>query len=209
MIEHPIIFSSPMVKAILEGRKTQTRRVLATRAGKYKGQQPLDILPMLKPNEWVGLMERNPHHGLVFKCRYGQVGDRLWVREAFGEPFGKSFGIIYRADHDAGNLHKWKPSIHMFRKDSRITLEITEVRVERVQDISFQDARAEGILTFDGDNPDPANNGVGYNRGAIGLPMRYESTTAYMDLWDSINGKKHPWESNPFVWCISFKKEDK
>ena len=101
-----------------------------------------------------------------------------------------------------------RPSIHMPRWASRITLEITEVRVERVQEITWDDTHKEGILRFDRDNPDPSNGGgMGYNRGAEGLPERYESITAFMDLWDSLNAK-YGWEVNPFVWVISFKKED-
>lgn len=91
---------------------------------------------------------------------------------------------------------------------ARYFIEILEVRPERLQEITYSGARREGILSFNRDNPDPTNGGVGYNRGAPGLPMRYESTTAYMDLWDSIN-KKNLWSSNPYVWVYRFKLASK
>jgi len=221
MKERPILFSGPMVRAIRENRKTQTRRVCRANGGQWKGRVPLDILPMNTPNEWVGLMERDPNHGQVFTCRYGQPGDRLWVRETWGigtrpcPHHGWYDGIEYRADEayledehdilpcykadeqywewlDERQTGKWKPSIHMPRWASRITLEVIGVRVERLQEISRSDCKSEGMGPL------------------LAVPETTEIQWDYIyrhkfgQLWDSINGKKHPWESNPWVWVIEF-----
>lgn len=220
-MERPILMRTESVKAILEGRKTQTRRVI----------KPQPTCSCDKPDwhgqiiDWVGwkyegregwfcytcgsglhAYDEWSSHGII--CPYGQVGDRLWLRESFGYLIDNK--MVYRADCDPWHLKhgytiKWRPSIFMPRWASRITLEITEIRVERVQEIDYFGARAEGILSFNREHPDPTNGGMGYNRGKEGLPMRYDSTAAFMDLWDSINGKKYPWESNPFCWVITFK----
>ena len=136
MKEHPILFSGAMVRAILDGRKTQTRRALS--------QQPLEILTKRPPWEhtvtrqwngckvWFALMQRNPNRGTAFRCKYGEVGGRLWVKETFSDhgAFGSDGRIIYRSDIPGGKqpngLH-WKPSIFMPRKSSRITMQITGV----------------------------------------------------------------------------------
>jgi hypothetical protein len=182
--EKPILFSAPMVRAILEGRKTQTRRIC-------KAEDP-------------------NLHGAVSKniyCPYGKSGDRLWVRETWcpvnDEQYGGDRWVDYRAtpkysaEHPAGwenapddaEALKWRPSIFMPRWASRITLEVTGVRVERLQTITEADARAEGVertdeLTGTADDI---------------LSLRH----AYSLLWEQINGAGS-WESNPFVWCISF-----
>jgi len=202
MKDHPIILSTDMVKAILEDGKTQTRRILATTTKQWKGQQPLDILPMNTPDEWVGLMSRNPNKGLVFKCRYGQVGDRLYCREGFAyrdKPEGESL-VVYRADQVLGH-YQWRPSIHMPRWASRITLEITEVRVERVQEISRNDAISEGVLFMGGlIDSEPWCASVDDQE-----PMKYPQA-AFGRLWDSYNAKRgYGWVTNPWVWVISFK----
>jgi hypothetical protein len=153
--ERGILFSAPMVRAILEGRKTQTRRVV-------KNQVRRD----------------------GYTCPYGKPGDVLWVRETWcGDRFN---GVGYRAtDAQSG---PWKPSIFMPRWASRITLEITDVQVERVHDINECDIVAEGI-------PFPTDRYVSYE----------ELLAAFRDLWDSINGKTYPWASNPWVWALTFK----
>jgi len=188
MKEHPILFSTEMVKAILEGRKTQTRRTLKP--------QPIDVLPMNVPDEWVALTEVNPNHGKIIKCRFGQVGDRLWLREAFCNLCPDDQGFCYKADREhnpASDLcaAEWKPSIFMPRWASRITLEITGIRVERVQEITHEDAIAEGAEFM------PA------------AKLRKERLTVpqivFAGLWDSIN-QKYPWSSNPWCWCIEFKR---
>lgn len=206
MKERPIIFSSEMVKAILDGRKTQTRRVLR--------KQPIDILPMNCPDMWVTLQTRDPNHGEVIGCRYGIPGDRLWVRETFlpdppidgwdgdfewngcGRPISGVPAHYRKPEHCLfaaswrGTPLTWRPSIFMPRWASRITLEITGVRVERVQEISEADAIAEGTT------PSCVGDDLDY--------LKYRA--GYMTLWDTINAERgFPWKSNPWVWVIEFK----
>jgi hypothetical protein len=186
--------SAPMVRALLDGTKTQTRRVLKT--------QPLDVLPMNgePPPGWVALLQKDPNRGTMFRCKYGKVGDRLWVKETWAlhpDNHPAEAGAVYRAtdpDWECEDGWKWKPSIFMPRWASRITLEITGVRVERLQDISSRDAVAEGMR---GD----------YFHGDLGnVGDKYQTARdQYRDLWNEINGKGS-WDKNPFVWAISFKR---
>jgi len=181
MKERPILFSTEMVRAILDGRKSQTRRIIK--------KQPVDILPMNVPNEWVALLTREPAHGEVWKCRYGIPGDRLWVRETwFPIPKSEGGGAIYKvtnSDSYKPSL-KWKPSIFMPRWASRITLEVVNVRVERVQNISKTDCIAEGIGGLE-------DIVAGWHQ-------------SYAQLWDSINAKRgYGWGVNPYCWVIEFK----
>ena len=168
MKERPIIFSAEMVQAILDGRKTQTRRVMK-----------------VPPREINGV-------GIVYesdKCPYGQPGNRLWVREtwAYWGSIETPEAIIYRTDGDKAGV-RWRPSIYMPRKYSRITLEVTGVRVERVQDISHRDALAEGV-SYDVSQDD-------------GAPV-----PRFQKLWDSINAKRgYSWDKNPWVWVVEFKE---
>jgi hypothetical protein len=187
--ERPILFSGPMVRAILDGRKAQTRRVV-------------------NPQSLVG------HYGggVVTKCPYGGAGDRLWVRETFQEVDDSDEdkvrkGPIYRADAD--DLGPWTPSIYMPRKYSRITLEVTGVRVQRVQDISEEDASAEGIrkVTKDGD----VKKYCVYDRGDMSstpwAEMPRTARDAYRILWNSINEKRgFGWSTNPWCWVVEFKR---
>ncbi len=151
MAERPILFSAPMIRAVLLGTKTQTRRTLRVQPPAGTFQVSTWHHPDPRPHffSWQEL----PHQTAMiaddwaYPCLYGATGDRLWVREAFNDDRAE---IIYRADGglpgdwcDAGS--RWRPSIHMPRAASRITLEVTEVRVERLQDISEADAIAEGI----------------------------------------------------------------
>lgn len=196
MRERPILFSAPMVRAILDGTKTQTRRALRL--------QPLDVLPMegdKRGIEWVGMMQRDPEpKGIVFACKFGQPGDRLWVKETFfdTEPFrdaplfaDRSTRYAYRADEEVIGCHKWKPSIHMPRAASRILLEVAAVRVERLPGISEADCIAEGAAGGHGSIP-------GY---------AYAATPAehYRHIWESINGPDS-WAANPWVWVIEFRR---
>lgn len=183
MKEHPILFSGPMVRAILEGRKTQTRRVVKpqTRINLFENGQALT------DHGWLPELD-NP---------YGDIGTRLWVRETFNHEQGCP--IHYRADYlddphgpdgeksPEGKYRTWKPSIFMRRNESRLNLEITGVRVERLQEISRGDAMSEGCPFQNmATGPDPRK--------------------WFSKLWEEINGKKHPWESNPFCWVISFRR---
>jgi len=174
MKERPIIFSSPMVKAILEGRKTQTRRVVR--------DQPEGMDPC------YGKAFRKDFGGR--RCPYGAPGDFLWVKETFAKPPHED-RIIYRAtaaSYEDATEYKWRPSIFMPRTASRIDLEIVNVLVERLQEISEEDAIKEGCPEQD------------WYR-VPGGPGKWFSST-----WDKINGEKCPWISNPWVWCIEFKR---
>jgi len=190
MKSRPILFSAPMVRALLAGTKTQTRRVckpanesnltFVTRCGGFWGDEDGDVL---------------------FTCPYGQPGLRLWVRETWAyethalasKHYEQEGPWVYAADNRGtqGRLcDRWRPSIHMFRAASRLTLEITGVRVERLQDISEADAIAEGW---------PKQIDPGAHTGGNGGPFDW-----YRALWESINGPGS-WDANPWVWCISFK----
>lgn len=193
MRERPIIFSSPMVRAILGGRKTMTRRVVKNleinKESSYAKQ-----LDFEKSN---GIIEGFTSVLLKDGCPYGIPGDRLWVRETFA-PSGLH-RVEYRAFPADGSdfrcVTRWLPSIHMPRWASRITIVLESVRVERLQEISAEDCLKEGIPDvwshkYDTFTPDVLDD--------IKHQFQY--------LWDSINGKKYPWSSNPLVWCISFKR---
>lgn len=184
MAERPILFSGQMVRAILDGRKTQTRRVVKPPAPFAPGD---DILV-----EWAT--------GQI-KCPYGQPGDLLWVREtwAANRIFDDSsprivgndhHGIWWKADHSSyrplnAKPGRWRPSIHMPRWASRITLEVTGVQVEQLQEITTEDALAEGIAKHE----------------------QWTPRVQFSELWDSINAKRgYGWNSNPCVWVVEFKK---
>jgi hypothetical protein len=227
--ERPILFSAPMVRALLAGRKTQTRRIVKSTT----------ILGLATPEEWNArradyrmqpMTAQSKHHlfwadGYVFglKCPYGYPGDQLWVRETwadvntcegpaiafradgsyrswhdFSQVFGPDYGAGPPMSYETypGNYtmwvddllagaegHLWRPSIFMPRWASRITLEVTAVRVERLQDISEADCCAEGV----------------------GSPITRDcKRPKYERLWEEINGKGS-WAANPWVWVISFR----
>ncbi len=213
MKEHPIIFSGPMVKAILEGRKTQTRRVI-------KPQPPTNYggLTMVSGNLWSAYDSRA--RCFEARCPYGQVGDRLWLRETHyyiqtNTPTPK---VVYRADYgDPTAISSWRPSIHMPRWASRITLEITGVKVERIQDITPRNAGAEGY-------PDSSELEELLNGPMLHAACK-RSTDWFKELWDTIHGYGHwewhtndqgvrdkywfdpvaSWDVNPWVWALTFK----
>ena len=225
--EHPILFNTEMVKAILEGGKTQTRRVIVAQTGEWKGKQPIDVLPlglMKIPNEWVGLMQHDPNRGQVFKCRYGQPGDRLWVKEThyidlplrdnvlraiFKDGSEKFTTGEYIANYCDVRGLKWRPSIFMPKWAARIWLEITKVKVERLQEITEEDAKAEGCPSI----MLRGKNGQLFD-GVI-------PTFWFEEKWDSLNAKRkvdlttnldtiypYSWRANPWVWVIEFRKLD-
>lgn len=182
--ERPILFSGPMVRAILEGRKTITRRVVKP--------QPVGGDTILRKGMdagWiVGRMRDSENAWRELRCPY-EVGMRLWVRERFTTDFlGSRSRIVYHADEPEANC-RWRPSIHMSRWMSRLTLEVTGVRVERAHQITDADAIAEGVGPF-------ANS--------LTIDCNTDSPRrVFAGLWDSINGPGS-WALNPFVWCVSF-----
>lgn len=201
MKERPILFSAPMVRAILEGRKTQTRRVV-------KKLLPLDVMASELQEHYDALRWEEAGNFLTPPCPYGQRGDRLWVRETFekipilGDDDEIIHDILYRADMEDGDaaLDRWTPSIHMPRWASRITLEITDVRVERLRDISEVDAVAEGCGKSIG------GMFCGGPHKAHGAPTQHNTAKeAYAHLWETINGQDS-WAENPWVWVVSFKR---
>ncbi|HED2448900.1 TPA: hypothetical protein ACJJ1H_002204 [Enterobacter kobei] len=183
-----MIFNGEMVRAILDGRKTQTRRIMKVQPVLNGGFYEVYGAGWVRSMKSVPAI---PGHSLASNCPLGLVGDRIWVRETFSqvpdheEPAGCS-AILYAADGN-GPYGKWVPSIHMPRWASRLTLEITCVRVERLRDLSEDDAKSEGIT--------PPSGGV--------LPG-WEYRINFRDLWMSIYGADN-WEANPWVWVIEFK----
>jgi hypothetical protein len=195
--ERPMLFSSPMVQAVVSGNKTQTRRVVklpkkARWGTDYDGQVVFDDGSTFGCEMAVDEMS----------CHYGRIGDRIWVRETFsavvnigtdknGDTAKDLFSYNYKADLTAPIGGYWKSPIHMPRAASRILLEIIDVRVERLHDISKQDAIAEGIKTQTG--------------MYCGVSLAYYSPIdAYKDIWESINGAGS-WSKNPWVYVIDFK----
>lgn len=231
MKEHPILFSAPMVRALLDGSKTQTRRVVKQN------------LKRLGDGDWhafdhKGINYRvNARHtttgswrNLLQFCPYGQIGDQLWVREtfAYGAAVGAEAGyglddetyIEQMADdkdkkravpREFAIANKvgvdevvWTPSIHMPRWASRIQLEITGVRVERLQDISEEDAKAEGVerrIIGEGWR----EYGLDAQTESYGTPPLVSAQESFHSLWQSINGPGS-WEANPWVWVIEFRR---
>ncbi len=206
MKERPIIFNGEMVRAILEGRKTMTRRVV---------KPPFEI----HPNGYI-TRRQGDERLCPYICPYGQPGDRLWVRETFnwsgdnellpGEPHKKcpertgytSDNVVWAADgydeHPQYGKALWRPSIHMPRWASRITLEIVSVRVERVQEISERDAMREGIIQLSG-----AGLWKDYQCDKTGFAYPSQS---FRSIWDSIYAQRgFAWSANPWVWVIEFK----
>ncbi|PWE37932.1 hypothetical protein C9I50_24675 [Pseudomonas prosekii] len=219
--ERPILFSAPMVRAILEGRKTVTRRLVKD------WQIPTEDASVAagERHRWMAIAQRHPRYGFgVFgateadcakeledfaPCPYGRRGERLWVREAWaadaqvdavaprdlsqGEPIRyPADGAVRQAGCSMITPGKGRPSIHMPRWASRILLEITDVRVERLQDISEEQASAEGVS---------AQAVESFRVAGVDRPAGF----AFRDLWTSINGDEN-WTVNPWVWVVEFKR---
>lgn len=213
--ERPILFSGPMVRAIIEGRKTQTRRIIKPQPYQDAGGWwHFDgFRPKAKRNTGAQAGSHPPDEWTLFpySCPYGSIGQRLWVRETWAHEYGG--GYLYKATHAhmvPGDC-KWRPSIHMPRIASRLLLEITDISVQSLQYIGQQDAIDEGVMTlpnrfiFD-QLPDYETRYLAWERdGKIGRhpigPSPYERFSL---LWKSIHGPES-WESNPYVWAITFK----
>lgn len=241
MSDHPILFSTDMVKAILSGKKTQTRRIV-------KPQPTLERSPLSSD---PGLLFKVPapkgmaghdmlgRKNMIERCPHGQPGDLLWVRETFkywnwtedGMPWIKyaaddkslffdscipdewcekleniwvnlSDPENYKIDSTARD-RKWRPNIFLPRWASRLTLKTTDIRIERVQDISEEDAKAEGVKLVGAWIRTQDKLYEDYlDRTGVGLLSAKES---FQTLWDSINSKSgHSWDKNPWVWVIEF-----
>ena len=209
MNEHPILFSSEMVNSILSGQKTQTRRIVKGDLS-ISGNTARYSSPNRRSHTWTDL----PYY--LSTCPYGIPGDHLWVRETWRavELDNGNDGILYKADNHFKSIensqaaadlwcdayadrkygNKWRPSIFMPRWASRIALAVTDVQVERLQEISEEDAIAEGLQK--------EVISVGYQNDSVTLRARPK----FVYLWDKINSDRgYSFESNPWVWVISFK----
>lgn len=228
--ELPILFTAPMVRAILDGRKTQTRRIMKPQpAGDIRSH----TLPNAQAHAWISSLRHKYGQTTVHTCPHGQKLDRLWVRETWATVNGECGpGFAYKADgafmqpeYDGPNFgagpsfnydkypgeytmwysdllegvpgHKWRPSIHMPRWASRITLEILNVRVQRLRDISEADAMAEG-----------APRCVMDDEGKFYESEKGTYRCGFAGLWDHINGAGS-WDACPFVWAIAFRRIEK
>ncbi|MDW9814972.1 hypothetical protein GOB25_07800 [Sinorhizobium meliloti] len=249
MTDRPILFSGPMIRALLDDRKTQTRRIIKPQpfaSGYYDGEIELNVIPANYQYPKAFRFNANAVGGgaileEIFEPRIN-AGDRLWVKEnaavrheSWHHVDGDAHQVCYRADEDEhgrwlglascgngirrgkapsvfprkshnldGSL-RWQPSIHMPRWASRLTLIVTDVRVERLQDISEADAKAEGLQTYlDGDADDNGRARIyEYFRGSDDLEWERDPVDAYLSLWDAINGDGAA-QANPWVVAYTF-----
>lgn len=208
--ERPILFSAPMVRAILTGRKTQTRRVVRW---PFKGQPRDEELDNLGDGQSLYV------RGKAVPCPYGIDGDRLWVRETWAHSGAdKRRALIYRADEGTASLAlqapefgKWRPSIFMPRSACRIVLEVIDMRCERLQAISYEDALAEGAPDFAemlSKVPEEQRESKAYGETLEQCARRLQWPQRwYRQLWESLNAKRgFAWKSNPWVWVMEFKR---
>ena len=196
----PILFSTEMVQAILAGRKTQTRRVIKIKSAPFSEN--------FTEAEW-----KNHLNSAGAKLLYGgfEKGDILWVRETYGTT---AIGNMYKASVCSPDMDKplsgWKPSIFMPKEAARIFLKVTNVRVEKLQDISEEDAIAEGIAVSSKVGSDGHYYYKDYNDTTDWPEVGWmHASTSFQTLWQSINAKKYPWESNPWVWVYDFERIEK
>lgn len=222
MKQIPILFSTPMVQAELEGRKTMTRRVNGLGninnnphdwewGKRHDGAAPFNMYADIN-GLWFVFWNNDTENPEHIKCPYGKPGDILWVRESFAYVVRDKSGpvwdsLIYKASSE-GYEGKWKPPIHMPKAAARIWLEVVSVKVERVQDITEDDAKAEGIRFYkDEGRPrykDYSPAAKGYDDLDFGYPSFGIAKTSFCTLWESINGEES-WKANPWVWVVEFK----
>lgn len=232
--ERPILFSGPMVRALLDGRKTQTRRAIKPQPaaeGYYSingaGTHALHLSGAGADMLFIRPTPRSRDHRLP--CPYGAPGDRLWVKETWGlsayfddtdwlrgsvkgrsqDDIIESWRLHFAADYEGSASSEypyWRPSIHMPRWASRLTLEVTQVRVERLQDISEEDAIAEGVEQADtGPLRWVRYRNYMSEREAQGIATSFASPReSFFSLWESIHGTES-WAANPWVWVVSFR----
>lgn len=201
MAEKPILFNGQMVRAILEGRKTQTRRMM-----KPQPELRMGGFWHWKDCQWADGGLGFPKSGIEDHAPY-QPGDRLWVKETWNHanrgtdgPYTEGTPVFYREDYrddphgydgeksPEGKYRNWLPSIHMPRAASRITLEVTDVRAERLEELTPEDCIAEGILKKESNSED----------------WRQRAVWEFRELWKNLYGMG-AWESNPWVWVICFR----
>lgn len=217
--EIPILMQTEMVKSVLEDRKTVTRRMRGLDAinefpdkvdfvGRFN-DRPDGLLRFIFSDERMtdeefGIVEDKYNHpSFTIKSPFGQRGDLLWVRENFAIEYvsvPSSFGaypgfnaVIFQTDRTENSGQKWKPSIHMKKKDARLWLQIVDVTVERLQDITEEDSLKEGII-------DSKPFGFRFD----GICQFHTARNAFQGLWEMIHSKES-WDKNPWVWAISFK----
>lgn len=214
MTDRPIIFNAAMIRAILEGRKTQTRRVLKPQPTEHR------------PNSWdwkgpqsafFNVSEVGVSSALMAHLVKFTPGDRLWVREAWAktpvapivETIDNPMTVYRTGDNRTDYGGPWKPSIHMFRRDSRITLHVTDVRVERVMDISEEDARVEGVCAWvEQSDHIPWGSIEEADRAGIVRATYGSEVIAFSALWNSINEPRgFSWDANPWVVAVTFEPE--
>lgn len=224
MKERPILFKGAMVRAILDGRKTQTRRIMKPQPTENPNKPRGHWYPDSSVQSMVDVegFLQNDHDSTIAGCfcPHGKPGDRLWVRETWQGPLVEEGGDYpdgyyspefceYKADGgpapefvtpDDELVQRWRPSIHMPRWASRITLEITGVRVERLQDISTSAAASEGLVQLPASGRYAISQGDQYFGGAS-----HDVREVFSWLWESINGAGS-WSANPWVWVVEFKR---
>lgn len=222
MTERGMIFNGEMVRAILDGRKTQTRRIMKVQPQPSKSRQGDFWFSSKKLESMVHVSDLAPGNSPIADCHlffqehccpFGTVGDRIWVRETWAEAGAGAPDLkLYRANYPAhvpshyenvppAEDIRWTPSIHMPRWASRILLEITDVRVERLNSISEEDCWAEGIEAVDG---------LFENTEIIDMALKIgccfeDSKPMFALLWQSIYGADS-WQANPWVWVVEFKR---
>lgn len=232
MKERPILFSAPMVRALLDGSKTQTRRVMKPQPVAIPGEPGKHWWPSNAAQSMIRIEDSFQKYPGIFDdaCPHGQPGDRLWVRESFWgcdlPGYGDQPCVVYDdewsgKEYAPSQERPWArkfgriPSIHMPRDCSRILLEIVSVRVERLNDCSEADAKAEGVAPNWIGPLDKGPNGLGgegwpgddyrhYTNGTDGDPA-YSARESFESLWESINGAG-AWEVNPWCWAITFRR---